>query len=293
MLFPSKAAAVVDTVPRPFHVVPSVEYCQVPFPVLPVTATPRAAAPLSTSVSVNDPRTTDTATPAVVVSSVTGVIVCGPPLNTGASFTALTVSAKGSLAELPAASVTVTVTVAEPFLSDAGVAVTVRLAPLPPRAMLALGSRVVSDELVARVRSLTAMMLSPSRKATAPVLASSLIVCGVMSLIVGLPVSMVTLNALEAALVFPAASVAFAVKLCVPSGMALAVMVQAPLELAVAVPSDVEPPRNNSTVLLASAVPLITGVLLFVMLSVLELPLSLAAARSRLAGASGMRVSIA
>src|SRR5439155_1255560 len=69
-------------------------------------------------------------------------------------------------------------------------------------------------------------------------------------------------------------------------------MVQLPLPSAVPVPIRMEPPRNTCTVLLASAVPVKVGVVTLVMLSVLELPLSLAAVRSGAEGAAGALVSI-
>ena len=65
-----------------------------------------------------------------------------------------------------------------------------------------------------------------------------------------------------------------------------------PLASAVAVPREVVPPRKTSTVLLASAVPVNAGVVLLVTLSVLELPVSLAAAKSGVEGAVGAPVSI-
>ena len=60
-----------------------------------------------------------------------------------------------------------------------------------------------------------------------------------------------------------------------------------PLLSAVVVLNEVVPPRNNSTVALASAVPVKVGVLSLVALSVLELPVSLAAAKSGVEGAAG------
>src|SRR5437773_12245652 len=68
-------------------------------------------------------------------------------------------------------------------------------------------------------------------------------------------------------------------------------MLQAPAPSAVVVPRLVEPPRNRVTVLPASAVPVKVGVVTLVRLSVLELPLSLAAVRSGAAGAAGAAVS--
>src|SRR5436190_1492069 len=65
------------------------------------------------------------------------------------------------------------------------------------------------------------------------------------------------------------------------------VFVQFPLPLATVVPSEVGPARNSSTVLLASAVPLNVGVVTLVMLSVLEVPVSVAAVRSGVEGAAG------
>src|SRR5947207_2805339 len=57
------------------------------------------------------------------------------------------------------------------------------------------------------------------------------------------------------------------------------VFVQPPAPSAVVVPRDV-PPRNSSTVLLASAVPVKVGALMLVLLSVDEIPLSLAVVMS-------------
>src|SRR5439155_5587247 len=105
-------------------------------------------------------------------------------------------------------------------------------------------------------------------------------------------VSMVMLRPPEAADTFPAASVALAVMLYVPSASALLAMLQFPLPSAVSVPIRVPPPRNICTVLLASAVPVKVGVVTLVMLSVLDVPLSLAAVMSGAEGAAGALVSI-
>ena len=69
-------------------------------------------------------------------------------------------------------------------------------------------------------------------------------------------------------------------------------IVQSPEPSAVVVPTEPATPSNSSTVLFASAVPQIDGVLSQVLSSVSELPLSLAAARSGAAGAAGAVVSI-
>ena len=66
--------------------------------------------------------------------------------------------------------------------------------------------------------------------------------------------STLRLNGDAAVLVLPAASVAVAVKLCVPVDSLAVVRFQAPLAFALAVPIDVVP-SNNLTVLPASAVP--------------------------------------
>src|SRR5205814_2229002 len=90
----------------------------------------------------------------------------------------------------------------------------------------------------------------------------------------------------------PAASVAVAVMLYVPLLKVLVmVLVQLPLPSAVAVPRRVLPVKSL-TVLSASAVPLKVGVVLLVRLSVLELPVSLAAVRSGVVGALGAPVSM-
>ena len=69
----------------------------------------------------------------------------------------------------------------------------------------------------------------------------------------GATVSIVTLIATEAALVTPD-TVSVAVKLCTPSGKATVIKLQAPLALAVAVPSSVVP-SYTFTVEFATAVP--------------------------------------
>src|SRR5258708_11142342 len=77
---------------------------------------------------------------------------------------------------------------------------------------------------------------------------------------VGAVVSTVTLKAVEATPVLPAASVAVAVRLWTPSASAAVVKLQAPVEFAAALPKRVAP-SNTLIVLLASAVPLSIKVL--------------------------------
>jgi hypothetical protein len=67
----------------------------------------------------------------------------------------------------------------------AGVTVTVRLAPLPPNTMLAFGTSVVLLDEPVTVSAPGSVWASPTVKATAPVLPSSLIVRSAMSEMVG------------------------------------------------------------------------------------------------------------
>src|ERR1035441_7758923 len=78
-------------------------------------------------------------------------------------------------------------------------------------------------------------------------------------------VSTVTLSAVEAALVVPA-TVSVAVKLWVALGKVPVVKFQAPLPLAVTLPSSVTP-SYTFTVLLATAVPVSVRIVALVMLS--------------------------
>ena len=102
-------------------------------------------------------------------------------------------------------------------------------------------------------------------------------------------VSMVTTSAVDVAW-FPAKSVARAAILWVPLASTLEVIDQLPLASAVALPSTVLP-SSSCTRAPASAVPLKTGVVMLVMLSVLELPLSLESVKSG-AETAGVVVSI-
>ena len=78
--------------------------------------------------------------------------------------------------------------------------------------------------------------------------------------------------------------------LCAPLASAVEIMLQLPDASAVAVPSTVLP-SSNCTVAPTSAVPVKTGVVIFVMLSLLELPLSLESVKSG-AETAGAVVSI-
>ena len=110
--------------------------------------------------------------------------------------------------------------------------------------------------------------------------------------VVGAVLSMVTAKVDDATEVLPAASVALTVRVWLPSLKVEEVMLQLPEPSAVAVPNNVVPLVSyNLTVLLASAVPVKTGVLLLVMLSALDVPLSVALVISGALGAVGAVVS--
>ena len=79
-----------ETAPNETQVVPSVEYCQVPLPVVPVMAIPLAA-PVSTSPHEAEVRIVPTVVPLLVVSSSVPVSVTVVPLvRVGASLTEVT-----------------------------------------------------------------------------------------------------------------------------------------------------------------------------------------------------------
>ena len=90
---------------------------------------------------------------------------------------------------------------------------------------------------------------------------------------------------------FPARSVTFAVIEWDPSARAEDVILQLPDPSAVVLPIW-EAPSNSVTVPPASAVPAKVGVVSFVMLSVLKVPVSVPAVKSGADGANGAVVSI-
>jgi hypothetical protein len=144
--------------------------------------------------------------------------------------------------------------------------------------MLAL---VVPEIVCATVRVLKSVLDAPVSEENAIV----------ATVVVGAVVSTATLRPVEPALALPAVSVALAVSVCAPSPSALVVIDQLP-PVAVAVPSTVVPSVSYSvTADPASAVPVIVGVVLLVMPSVLELPLSSAVARPVVPGVAGAVLS--
>src|SRR5213078_4033774 len=86
-----------------------------------------------------------------------------------------TVTAK-LLLVLALPSLTDTVMVAVPVCAAVGVTVTVRLAPLPPKTMLALGTNVGLDEFPLSVRLLNGVSISPTVKLIGPVVLPAAIV---------------------------------------------------------------------------------------------------------------------
>ncbi len=107
-----------------------------------------------------------------------------PLVKVGGSFTGFTVRTNSSKALRPG-SLAVMRMVAVPDWLAAGVTVTARFASEPPRTMLATGTRVVFDDVLASVRPAAGVSASPMVKATAPVETSSLTVRLAMSEMVG------------------------------------------------------------------------------------------------------------
>ena len=73
-------------------------------------------------------------------------------------------------------SLTVRVMVAEPDWPEAGMMVTVRLAPLPPSAIFALGTSVVLEEAPLTERLPAAVCASPTVKLSGPTVVPALVV---------------------------------------------------------------------------------------------------------------------
>src|SRR2546423_9369813 len=102
----------------------------------------------------------------------------------GAVLTELTVSTNVSL-PLKAPSLTITVTVALPVWLAAGVTVTVRLLPLPPKTMFALGTNVGFEELPLMVKLFAGVSASPIVKGIATVAVFTVVDWLGISLMVG------------------------------------------------------------------------------------------------------------
>src|SRR2546422_609575 len=92
----------------------------------------------------------------------------------GGSFTALTVTTKCVLT-LYCPSLTFTVIVATPFWLAAGLTVTVRFDPDPPKTMLLVGTSVGLDEPLLNVRLPAGLSASPTVNGIAPVGVSTVV----------------------------------------------------------------------------------------------------------------------
>src|SRR5688572_2861574 len=115
--------------------------------------------------------------------------------SVGGWLPALTFTTKESLAISPEPSDTVRLTMAEPNWLSAGVTLTVRLAPLPPRAMLAVGTKVGLDEIAATARPLADVSTSPTVNGSKAVVLFWEIDWLVMSDIVGASFTALTVTA--------------------------------------------------------------------------------------------------
>src|SRR6185503_11570650 len=101
-------------------------------------------------------------------------IDCGPIAETtGGRFGAATVTVKLVLVEPPLPSVTVNVMIAEPDRCPAGVTMSARLVPLPPRTMLLSGTSDVSDDDAVTVNRSAGVSTSLTANGSTPVDMSS------------------------------------------------------------------------------------------------------------------------
>ena len=123
------------------------------------------------------------ATDSVAVEPVAIAWLCGCVLIV-AGTPGATVSRNGDEA-VCVPSLTVTVIVEDPDCRSAGVTVTVRLAPPPPKVMFATGTRVVLVDAAERVSEPTALSTSPTVIAIAPVEALAAIESGPSAEMVG------------------------------------------------------------------------------------------------------------
>src|SRR5262245_33805118 len=110
---------------------------------------------------------------------------------------------------------------AEPLSLVTGVTVTVRLAPEPPKTMLALGTRVGLDELPARVRLAAAVSVSPMVKGRAGLAGRSWMGWSAMEVMVGRSLTLVTVTVKEREKVLLAAAPSLTVMVMVAEPLAL------------------------------------------------------------------------
>src|ERR1043166_2692943 len=166
----------------------------------------------------------------------------------GGSLTGLTVSRK--LVELvpPLASVTVKVIVVAPNWFCAGVSVTVRLLPLPPRTIFELGTRAGFEELPVTTRLPAGVSISPTVKAIAPLGVSSLMATLAIAEMVGRSLTDNTVRMKEP-LVVAAPSLTLKVIVVVPNWFAAGVIVAmrlAPLPLKTMFPTGTRPALEDA-----------------------------------------------
>jgi hypothetical protein len=214
--------------------------------------------------------------------------------GTDAAVSMVMVSPDEAALTLPAVSAVFAVTVWLPSVSMAAVTL-----QLPPTSAAAVPSTVVpsvsysvtvpyASAVPVKVGVVSFVILSvPDNPVSEPVVISGAEGAD------GADKSKMMLSPADAELVLPAASVAFTVTVCAPVPSTDAVMLQLPLPSAAAMPSTVVPSVSYSvTALPASVVPVKIGVVSFVILSVLEVPVSEPAVISGAAGADGADISI-
>jgi hypothetical protein len=183
---------------------------------------------LETPVTVNVPTalslspTVNAIAPVGVLSGVDWSLIAE---MVGASFTASTVRVK--LVEVSSVpSLTVMVIMEVPVTPGAGVTVTVRLAPLPPKLMLATGTKVVLLEPALTVRLPGAVSASPTVKAIAGVAVFSEVDWSAMAEIVGAVFAAVTVRTKSVdALSVPSSTVTVIVVVPLAAGAGVSVMV--------------------------------------------------------------------
>ena len=184
---PSLTATVIVAAPDWFAAGVAVSVRLAPLP-------PRMRAELGMSAGLEEVAVTvsvpaaDSRSPTVNASAAVGVssavVVSIRPEIVGASFTGVTVRTKVAFV-VTVPSLTATVMVAVPDWFAAGVAVSVRLAPLPPRTRLPFGTRAGFDDVALTVRLPTSVSASPTVKPRADVGVSSVVVVSTRPEIVG------------------------------------------------------------------------------------------------------------
>ena len=147
----------------------------------------------------------------------------------GGSFTAITVNTKELFTANPSASRSVTVIIAEPNWLVAGVTVTVRFVPLPPKRMFAFGTSSRFDDSPVTTRLAAGVSTSPTVNGIAPVGVSSLVTKSAMAEISGASFNGVTLTTKFVLLVPPVPSDTVSVIVVAPNWLGSGVMVNARL----------------------------------------------------------------